>query len=71
MSVRSLQSCLSPGSSVHEVLQARKLAWFPPEDIPDPGIKPMFTEFPEWQVDSLPLNHWFALTLCIIHIISS
>ena len=55
---------------------SRKEYWhglpqLPPGDLPDPGIEPTFTAFPEWQADSLPLNHWFALTLCIIHIISS
>ena len=35
--------CSLPGSSVHGVLQARILEWLPcppPEDLPDPGIKP-------------------------------
>ena len=35
--------CL-PGSFVHGILQARTLEWVaisPPEDVPDPGIKPM------------------------------
>jgi len=35
--------CSLPGSSVHEILQARILEWaaFPsPGDLPDPGIKP-------------------------------
>ena len=32
-----------PGSSVHEILQARRLEWVampPPGDLPDPGIEP-------------------------------
>ena len=42
-----------PGSSVHEIRQARILEWlaFPsPRDLPDLGIKP---RPPELQVDSL------------------
>ena len=33
-----------PGSSIHEILQARVLEWVAisyPEDLPDPGIEPM------------------------------
>ena len=49
-----------PGSSVHEILQARILKWvFPyPGDLPKPGIKP---GSPAFQVDSLPSEppvHW-------------
>ena len=36
--------CSPPGSSVHEILQARILEWVampPPGDLPDPGIKPI------------------------------
>ena len=46
-----------PGSSVHEILQARILEWvvtsfFPsPGDIPDPGIE---SRCPALQADSLP-----------------
>ena len=35
--------CSSPGSSVHEIFQARLLEWLPlpnPGDIPDSGIEP-------------------------------
>ena len=35
--------CSPPGSSVHGILLARTLEWVPcppPEDLPDPGIKP-------------------------------
>ena len=58
MCAKSLQSCLTlcdsmecslPGSSVHEILQARILEWvaFPPlGDLPDPGIEPMSLESP-------------------------
>ena len=49
---QSLQSCLTlcdpmdcspPGSSVHEILQARTLEWIamlPPEALPNQGIEP-------------------------------
>jgi len=46
--------CSPPNSSVHGILQARKLAWLPypsPEDLPDPRIKP---QYPALQADSLP-----------------
>ena len=57
--------CSLPGSSVHEILQARILEWVafpPPGDLPDPGIEPMSLESPanvrdSRQVDSLPLSH--------------
>ena len=42
-----------PGSSVHEILQARILEWVAisfPGDLPDPGIKP---GSPTLQADSL------------------
>ena len=29
----------------------------PPEDLPDPGIKPTSPAYPTWQVSSLPLSH--------------
>ena len=35
--------CSPPGSSVHGILLERTLEWVPcppPEDLPDPGIKP-------------------------------
>ena len=44
-----------PGSSIHEILQARILKWvaFPsPGDLPDPGI-----ELGSLQADSLPSEH--------------
>ena len=42
-----------PGSSVQGILQARILEWVAissPEDLPDPGIEPMY---PALQADSL------------------
>ena len=36
-------NCSPPGSSVHGILQARKLEWVaipPPGDLPDPGMEP-------------------------------
>ena len=30
----------------------------PPEDLPNPGIKPMSSAAPAFQADSLPLSHW-------------
>ena len=59
-----------PGSSVHGVVQAKnwsKLPFPPPEDLPDPGIKPMS---PVLQVDSLLLSHLgspFSIRLTIIN----
>ena len=53
MHAQLLQSCLTlcepmdcslPGSSVHEILEARILEWLPllpPGDLPDPGMDPM------------------------------
>ena len=38
--------CIPPGSSVHGILQARKLEWLPgpsPGDLPDPGVEPIFS----------------------------
>ena len=45
-----------PGSSVHAVLQTRKLGGLPypsPEDLPEPGIEP---RSPALQADSLPFE---------------
>ena len=39
----TLWNCSPPGSSVHGILQARLLEWVafpPPGDLPNPGIKP-------------------------------
>ena len=75
---QSLQSCLTlcdpmdcspPGSSVHEILQARTLEWIamlPPEALPNQGIEPaslmslalasgFFTTSPTWETQSLIL----------------
>ena len=49
-------NCSLPGSSVHEILQARILEWviIPfSGDLPNPGIKPVS---PELQADSLPFE---------------
>ena len=38
--------CIPPGSSVHGILQARKLEWLPgssPGHLPDPGVEPIFS----------------------------
>ena len=46
--------CSPPGSSVHEVLQARILEWIAmpsSKDLPNPGIEP---RSPTLQADSLP-----------------
>ena len=51
--------CSLPGSPVHGILQARILEWLtipPPEDLPDPGIKPMSLMFPVLAGESLPLE---------------
>ena len=53
--------CSLPGSSVHGVFPARILEWVafpPPGDIPDLGIKPALPASPTVQADPLPLNHW-------------
>ena len=53
--------CSPPGSSVHESFQARILEWVafpPPGDLPDPGIKPASPLAPALQADSLLLSHW-------------
>ena len=42
-SLHSSMDCSFPGSSVHEIIQARILEWLPfpsPGDLPDPGIEP-------------------------------
>ena len=44
-----LMDCSPPGSSVHEVLQARILGWIARPssgDLPDPGIELTSLEFP-------------------------
>ena len=50
-------NCSPPGSSVHGISKPRimECLLFPsPEDLPDPGIKPIYLY---WQVDSLPLSN--------------
>ena len=67
MRAQSLQSCPTlhnpmdshcpPGSSVHEILQARILEWVacpPPGDRLNPGIEPASPVSPALQADSLP-----------------
>ena len=49
--LHDLMDCSLPGSSVHEIFQARVLEWVAisfsrsPEDLPDPGIKPRSPAF--------------------------
>ena len=55
--------CSQPGSSVHEILQARILEWLPfllPGDLPDPGIEPVSPVSPALQADSLPTEQALA-----------
>ena len=52
--------CSQPGSSVHEIFQARILEWvaFPsPGGLSDSGMDPVFLASPVLQVDSLPPSH--------------
>ena len=52
-----LMDCGPPGSCIHGVFQARILEWVAitfSEDLPHPGIEPMFPVSPALQVDSLP-----------------
>ena len=81
MHVQSLQLCLTlcnfmhcspPGSSIHAILQASILEWVaysPPGDLPDPGIKPMslmssalaggfFTTGATWELLSPKTEYW-------------
>ena len=49
----------SPGSSVHEVLQARLMSGLSSPslgDLPDQGIEPTSSAAPALQMDSLPLS---------------
>ena len=62
----SPKNCSPPGSSVQGILQARILEWVafpPPGDLPDPGIKPASPLAPALQADSLLLSHWGSPTL--------
>ena len=54
----NLMDCSPPGSSVHEIFQARILeqtAILPPGDLSDPGIE--HTSLHWQEADSLPLHH--------------
>ena len=68
MCAKSLQSCPTlcdtmdfslPGSSVQEILQARKLEWvampFSRRILPTQGLNPLLLCLLHWQVGSLPL----------------
>ena len=47
-----------PGSSVHEIFQARIMEWVaPPGDLPDPGITPTSLASPAVAAECLPLYH--------------
>ena len=51
--------CSPPGSSVHEILRQgywNGLSFLPPEDLPNPGIKPASPVSLTLQVDSLPIE---------------
>ena len=53
------QDCIPPGSSVHEIFQARILDGLPfpsPGDLPDPGIEPVCPVSLVLQADSLPVE---------------
>ena len=53
--------CSPPGSSVHDILQARILEWLPcplPGDLPDPGMEPRSFMSPTLRV---PEKHLFLL----------
>ena len=72
MHAKSLQSCLTvcdpmdcslSGFSVHGILQARILVWVafpPPTDLPEPGIKPASPVSPVLQADSLSTEPIFT-----------
>ena len=73
---KSLQLCLTlwdpmdcspPGSSVHGILQARRLEWVtcpPPGDLPHPGIEPASLVAPTLQGGSLLLSHQGSPKYC-------
>ena len=45
------KDCNKPGSSVHDILQARimdEAPFPPPGDLPDPGIEPTYFASPTW-----------------------
>ena len=52
--------CSPPGSSVHEILQARILEWVAmsfSRDLPNPEMEPKSPVAPALQVDSFLLSH--------------
>ena len=57
VSLYDSMNCGPPGSSVHGTSQVRILEWGsgfpcpPPEDLPDPGIKPASLASPALQVE--------------------
>ena len=69
MYAKSFQSCLTfcdpvdyslPGSSIHEILQARILEWVDTpvsRDLPNPGMEPASLTSLHWQAGSLLLVH--------------
>ena len=60
------------GSSIHGISQVRILKWIafpPPGDLPNPGIKPMPSVSSEMQADSLLLSHWGSLNYTPVKII--
>ena len=54
--------CSPPGSSIHEILQARILEWAAMPSsrghLPDLGIKPTSPAYPTLKVSCVPLSHW-------------
>ena len=65
--LRDPMDCSPPGFSVHGILQARVLEWwpFPPPGLPDLGIEPLSLSLLHWQEDSsspsLPGKPWNIL----------
>ena len=73
--LRDPMDCSPPGSSVHGILQARRLEWVVvsfTRDLPDPGIEPrspaladrFFTIWATWEVLSFVLSHFRSLFIC-------
>ena len=62
--------CSLPGSSVHEVSQARMLesvAMPPPGDLPDPGIRPASLMSPALAGRFFTIRSHFPLKTCLFH----
>ena len=60
--------CSPPGSSLHEILQARILEWVHAllqGNLPDSGIQPVSPLAPSLQADSLLLSHQGSPNLSI------